>query len=176
MTAQDVIQTLVDRTVQSLDDAGVPVEDRQRVLTIASIIQREARYEEDLQKVSTVIQNRLDPDNQETFGLLQMDSTAQYGYGEMHDGTVSSSDEALADPNPWNTYVHTGLPIGPIANPGDVAIDAAMHPADGDWLYFVTVNLDTGETVFTRTSPTTTAPWRSGRPGAATTPTRGADA
>ena len=78
-----------------------------------------------------------------------MDSTAQYGYGEMHDGTVSSSGEALADDNPWNTYVHTGLPIGPIANPGDVAIDAAMHPADGDWLYFVTVNLDTGETVFT---------------------------
>ena len=44
-----------------------------------------------------------------------------------------------------------GCPIGPIANPGDVAIDAAMHPADGDWLYFVTVNLDTGETVFTST-------------------------
>ena len=60
-----------------------------------------------------------------------MDSTAQYGFGEMHDGTVSSSEEALNDPNPWNTYVHTGLPIGPIANPGDVAIDAAMHPADG---------------------------------------------
>jgi UPF0755 protein len=78
-----------------------------------------------------------------------MDSTAQYGYGEMHDGTVSSSAEALADDNPWNTYVHPGLPIGPIANPGDVAIDAAMHPADGDWMYFVTVNLDTGETVFT---------------------------
>ena len=53
-----------------------------------------------------------------------MDSTAQYGYGEMHDGTVSSSAEALADDNPWNTYVHAGLPIGPISNPGDVAIDA----------------------------------------------------
>ena len=47
--------------------------------------------------------------------------------------------------------MHPGLPIGPIANPGDVAIDAAMHPADGPWLYFVTVNLDTGETVFTNT-------------------------
>jgi UPF0755 protein len=149
VTAQDVIATLVNRTVKSLDDAGVPAEDRQRVLTVASIIQREARYEKDMQQVSTVIENRLGANNQETFGLLQMDSTAQYGYGEMHDGTVSSSGEALADPNPWNTYVNTGLPIGPIANPGDVAIDAAMHPADGDWLYFVTVNLDTGETVFT---------------------------
>jgi UPF0755 protein len=149
VTAQQVVQTLVDRAVQSLDTAGVPVEDRQRILTIASIIQREARSEADMQKVSRVIQNRLDPTNQETFGLLQMDSTAQYGYGEMHDGTASSSAEALADDNPWNTYVHAGLPVGPISNPGDVAIDAAMHPADGDWLYFVTVNLDTGETVFT---------------------------
>lgn len=148
VTAQSAIQTLVDRTIQSLDAAEVPVEDRQRILTIASIIQREARYEADMQKVSRVIQNRLDPSNQETFGLLQMDSTAQYGIGE-DDGTVSSSEEALTDDNPWNTYVHPGLPIGPIANPGDVAINAAMHPADGDWLYFVTVNLNTGETIFT---------------------------
>jgi UPF0755 protein len=151
VTAADVIQAMVDRTAESLDAAGVPVEDRQRVLTIASIIQREARFEDDFYKVSRVIQNRLDPSNQQTYGLLQMDSTAQYGYGEMHDGTVSSSQEALEDDNPWNTYVHTGLPIGPIANPGDVAIDAAMHPADGPWLYFVTVNPDTGETVFTET-------------------------
>ncbi|WP_375384360.1 endolytic transglycosylase MltG [uncultured Microbacterium sp.] len=148
-TATQIIQTLVDRTVQSLDAAAVPTGDRQRILTIASIIQREARFTQDFYKVSRVIQNRLDPSNQETYGLLQMDSTAQYGYGEMHDGTVSSSAEALADDNPWNTYVHTSLPVGPIANPGDTAIDAAMHPADGPWLYFVTVNLDTGETVFT---------------------------
>ncbi len=151
VTAQSAIQTLVDRTVKSLDAAGVPVDKRQEILTTASIIQREARYEADMQKVSRVIQNRLDPGNQETFGKLQMDSTAQYGYGELHDGSASSSQEALDDPNPWNTYVHTGLPIGPIANPGDVAINAAMHPADGPWLYFVTVNMDTGETVFTNT-------------------------
>jgi UPF0755 protein len=149
VTAEGVVQRLVDRTVESLDSAGVPVDDRQRILTIASIIQREARFEADMQKVSTVIQNRLNPANQETFGLLQMDSTAQYGYGEMHDGTVSSSEEALNDPNPWNTYVNPGLPVGPISNPGDVAIKSAMNPADGPWLYFVTVNLNTGETVFT---------------------------
>lgn len=151
VTAQSAIQTLVDRTVESLDAAGVPVDQRQRILTIASIIQREARFEADMQKVSRVIQNRMDPANQETFGLLQMDSTAQYGYGELHEGSASTSEEAQYDPNPWNTYVHAGLPIGPIANPGDVAIDAAMHPADGPWLYFVTVNMDTGETIFTNT-------------------------
>ncbi len=148
-TATQIIQRLVDRTIQSLDEAQVPVEDRQRILTLASIIQREARFEADMKKVSRVIENRLDPSNDQTFGLLQMDSTAQYGYGQLHSGSASSSAEALADPNPWNTYQNTGLPIGPISNPGDVAIDAAMHPADGDWLYFVTVNLDTGETVFT---------------------------
>lgn len=148
VTATQVIQTMVDRTVQSLDAASVLVADRERILTIASIIQREARFEADFYKVSRVIENRLNPDNQETFGLLQMDSTAQYGFGE-NDGTVSTSTDAQNDDNPWNTYVHPGLPIGPISNPGDVAIDAAMHPADGNWLYFVTVNLDTGETVFT---------------------------
>ncbi|MFB7891048.1 endolytic transglycosylase MltG [Microbacterium sp. NPDC056044] len=151
VTAQSAIQTLVDRTKQSLDVAGVPEDKRQEILTTASIIQREARAGTDMQKVARVILNRLDPSNQETFGKLQMDSTAQYGYGEMHDGTVSSSEEALNDPNPWNTYVHTGLPVGPIANPGDVAIDAAMHPADGPWLYFVTVDLNTGQTEFSST-------------------------
>lgn len=151
VTASEVVRTMVNRAIASLDAAGVPVADRQRILTIASIIQREAR-EDDFAKVSRVIANRLGPAGAETSGLLQMDSTAQYGYGEMHDGTASSSAEALADDNPWNTYVHPGLPIGPIANPGDAAIDAAMHPADGPWLYFVTVNLDTGETVFSATA------------------------
>ncbi|WP_051172148.1 endolytic transglycosylase MltG [Microbacterium indicum] len=146
----DAIQAMVDRTVQSLDDAGVPEADRQRVLTIASIIQREARYQDDFYRVSRVIENRLDGVG-ESDGRLQMDSTAQYGYGEMHEGSASSSAEALADDNPWNTYVHTGLPATPISNPGDVAIDAAMHPADGSWLYFVTVDLTTGETVFSDT-------------------------
>lgn len=144
VTAEQVIQTLVDRAISSLDSAGVPVEDRERILTIASVIQREARFEADFYKVSRVIQNRLDQGMK-----LQMDSTAQYGYGELHDGTVSSSGEALSDNNPWNTYVIDGLPVGPIANPGDLAIDAAMHPEEGPWLYFVTVNLNTGETVFT---------------------------
>jgi UPF0755 protein len=143
-SASDVIATFVNRAVQSLDAAGVPVEDRQRILTVAAIIQREAGSTDDFYKVSRVIQNRLDQGMR-----LQMDSTAQYGYGEMHDGTVSSSAAALEDVNPWNTYVIDGLPAGPIANPGDAAIDAAMHPADGSWIYFVTVNLETGETVFT---------------------------
>ncbi|MCI1018147.1 endolytic transglycosylase MltG [Microbacterium sp. C5A9] len=145
VTAQQVIQRMVDRTHEALNEAGVPAEDAQRILTIASIIQREG-LTADFPKVSRVIQNRLDIDMK-----LQMDSTAQYGYGSLHEGVVSSSAEALEDPNEWNTYVHTGLPVTPIASSSYAAIDAAMHPADGPWLYFVTVNLATGETQFSET-------------------------
>lgn len=144
--ATDIVRAMVDRTIESLDSAGVPQDRREEILTTASIIQREARLPDDFSKVSRVIANRLADDMP-----LQMDSTAQYGYDEMHDGTVSSSAEALEDDNPWNTYVRAGLPVGPIANPGDVAIDAAMNPADGPWLYFVTWNMDTGETIFSAT-------------------------
>lgn len=145
VTAEDVIRAMVERTRESLDAAEVPEEDAQRILTIASIIQREGRVA-DFDKVSRVIQNRLDDGM-----MLQMDSTAQYGYGELHEGVVSTSEEAQYDENPWNTYVIDGLPAGPIANPGDAAIDAAMHPADGPWFYFVTVNPQSGETVFSTT-------------------------
>lgn len=145
-TPQDVVARMVERTRESLRSAGVTEEDAQRVLTIASIIEREARLDEDFYRVSRVIYNRLDDGMK-----LQMDSTAQYGVGELHDGGAASSGEALANDNPWNTYVHTGLPAGPIANPGDRAIDAATHPADGPWLYFVTIDDATGETVFTAT-------------------------
>jgi UPF0755 protein len=145
LTAEQVIQTLVDRTIASLDSAQVPVEERERVLTIASIIQREARQADDFYKVSRVIQNRLDEGMR-----LEMDSTAQYGVDEAT-GSVWSSAEALGSENPWNTYQIDGLPVGPISSPGDVAIDAAMHPAEGSWLFFVTVDLSTGETVFSNT-------------------------
>ncbi|MFG6277883.1 endolytic transglycosylase MltG [Microbacterium sp. S16(2024)] len=151
VTATEVIQRMVQRTVQSLDTAGVPEADRERILIVASIIEREARNRDDFYKVSRVIENRLQPSNQETFGKLEMDSTVQYGANELGSGSVSTSEEARNSDNPWNTYMYPGLPIGPIANPGDLAIDAAMKPIDGPWLYFVTVNLDTGETVFTST-------------------------
>ncbi|MFS0912711.1 endolytic transglycosylase MltG [Microbacterium sp. 179-I 3D2 NHS] len=145
VTAPQVIQRMVDRTRESLTAAGVADADAERVLTIASIIQREGKTD-DFAKVSRVIQNRLDIDM-----LLQMDSTAQYGYGSLHEGVVSSSAEALESDNAWNTYIHTGLPVTPIASPSDAAIKAAMNPADGPWLYFVTINLATGETQFSET-------------------------
>ncbi|GGE88458.1 endolytic transglycosylase MltG [Mycetocola zhadangensis] len=145
LSAQEIIQVLVDRTVTALDAAAVPVEDRERILTIASVIEREARIPDDFYKVSRVIQNRLAVNMK-----LEMDSTAQYGDTTKTD-SVWSTQAALESDNPWNTYQRTGLPVGPIASPGDTAIAAAMVPAEGSWLFFVTVNLDTGETVFTNT-------------------------
>lgn len=143
-SAEAAIAKMAGYQIAVLDELGVPVEDRERVLTIASIVEREAGRAEDFGKVARVVFNRL-----EIGMLLQMDSTVQYGYGQHADGSVWSTDQALADDNPWNTYLHTGLPVGPIANPGRAAIEAALNPEPGEWLYFVAVNLDTGESVFT---------------------------
>ncbi|WP_336651081.1 MULTISPECIES: endolytic transglycosylase MltG [unclassified Leucobacter] len=141
MTAQDIIALLVSHQVQVLDEFGVPEADRERVLTIASIVQREGR-DADFAMISQVIHKRLAIDM-----ALGMDSTAQYGSGEH--GSFWSSDEALSDDNPWNTYVHKGLPIGPISNPGRAAVDAALHPADTDWLFFVNAPGGNGALTFT---------------------------
>jgi len=146
ITAHDAIKTLVDKMFAELDAAGVAPENRFTVLTMASIIQRESGpVLEDMAKISRVFQNRIDR------GMnLQSDATVHYGIGDT--STVWTSPEARADAsNPYNTYANPGLPIGPIGLPGADAINAAIHPADGSWLYFVTVNLQTGETVFSNT-------------------------
>ena len=72
-----------------------------------------------------------------------------YGTGQKRVDTTSA--ERADASNLYNTYQHEGLPVGPISNPGDLAIDAALHPAEGTWLFFVTWNLDTGETIFSTT-------------------------
>ncbi|HXH35132.1 MAG TPA: endolytic transglycosylase MltG [Plantibacter sp.] len=147
--AHAVLQTLVDRSFQALDDAGVAPEDRWSTIVLASLIQKEAGLRDDYYKVSRVFLNRLDPAKWES-GLLQSDATVAYGTGNTH--RVSTTDAERADEsNPYNTYVHPGMVVRPISNPGDLAIDAALHPADGPWLYFVTWNLDSGETIFSTT-------------------------
>ncbi|SDS65802.1 endolytic transglycosylase MltG [Microterricola viridarii] len=147
--AHDALATMVNRQFQALDSAGVAPEDRWKTIVLASLIQKEAGLRDDYYKVSRVFLNRLDPNLWES-GLMQSDATVAYGTGNTH--RVSTTDAERADAaNPYNTYVHPGLPVGPISNPGDLAIDAALHPADGPWLFFVTWNLDTGETIFSST-------------------------
>ena len=141
--AHQVLKQMVDRTYQELDKFGVAIADRHRVLTLASVIQKEARQHDDFYKVSRVFLNRL------AVGMpLQSDATVSYGSGGT---TVTTTDAERASANGYNTYVHTGLPIGPIGGPGSLAIDAALHPANGSWLYFCAINLATGETVFSNT-------------------------
>ena len=144
--AHGVVQTLVSRQFEALDAAGVAEADRWKTVVLASIVQREAGSNtDDFPKIARVFQNRLDQ------GInLESDATVAYGTGNVH--TVWTTDEERADAsNPYNTYANPGLPVGPIGNPGDIAIAAALHPADGTWLFFVPVNLATGETVFSTT-------------------------
>ncbi len=145
-SAEEILQLLVDTMFEHLDAFGVAPEKRHEVLTMASIIQREAGWNiDDFYKVSRVFQNRIDQ------GInLESDATVAYGTGNLH--TVWTTDEERADAsNLYNTYANPGLPIGPIGLPGDDAISAALNPADGPWLFFVPINLATGETVFSET-------------------------
>ncbi len=147
LSAHQVLQVLVDRMDQALDDAKVAKKDRFRVVTFASLVQREAGGDPgDAAKVARVFQNRLDEG-----WKLQSDATVTYYRTTDIDRTETSDAERADASNPYNTYVHEGLPIGPISNPGDVAINAVLHPADGPWMFFVTWNLKTGETIFSTT-------------------------
>ncbi|NLT25629.1 MAG: endolytic transglycosylase MltG [Microbacteriaceae bacterium] len=143
--ARTVLETMVARMDQALAEHGVAAEDRWDVIRLAALVEKEARLPDDFPKVARVFLNRIDEGM-----LLQSDATVTYDTGNTHRVTTTDDERANAD-NPYNTYVHPGLPIGPISNPGDRAIDAAVNPADGPWLYFVSVNLDTGETVFSET-------------------------
>jgi len=144
LTATQVLQKLVDRMDEALDAAGVKKADRLEVLTLASIVQKEAGTLKDYPKVSRVFLNRLDVDM-----FLGSDATVAYGTGNT---SIFTTKEERADKsNKYNTYANHGLPIGPIAAPGDAAIDAALNPAKGDWVFMVLVNGETGETKFSKT-------------------------
>jgi UPF0755 protein len=114
-----------------------------QVVTIASIIEKETRVEEEKPIVSAVIRRRL------ALGMpLQMDPTVIYGV-KRFDGTVTRKD--LRTAGPYNTYLNRGLPPGPIANPGLAALAAALSPAKEEYLFFVSRN--DGSHTFSRTLP-----------------------
>ncbi|OMG09087.1 endolytic transglycosylase MltG [Actinomyces naeslundii] len=149
-TPKDLVKQMVSRTVTQLKDLKVPKEDYHAVLTKASIVEREVNDSRYYGQVARVIENRLAQTSGETHGLLQMDSTVQYGLGRF--GGIPNSTELADSNNAYNTYVHQGLPPGPIGSPSEEAIKAVLNPPAGSWLYFVTVNLETGETLFSSTS------------------------
>ena len=142
--AASILRMLIGRTRQELTTQGADPEQWEVILNKAALIEREVRDDADRPKVARAIQNRLDRDMN-----LQIDAAVAYGLGIS--GTLLTRAH-LADPsNPFNTYVHTGLPPTPIANPGAASIRAALHPAEGNWIFWVTVNLASGETWFSST-------------------------
>ena len=145
-SAAQAVQAMVDRFKSStsgrelLSASGKysPIQ----LLTIASIVQAEGDTK-DFARVARVILNRL-----EISMPLQLDSTVHYI--KKVRGQIFLSTNSTFINSPFNTYRHYGLPPSPIGNPGNAAIEATLNPADGDWLYFITVS--PGDTRFTRSS------------------------
>ena len=145
MTALDLLRQMVAKTVSVEKDLDLATKAEavgmtpEEVLTTASILEFEASRDEDYPKVARAIYNRLDK------GMpLQSDATVAYANDKS--GTVYTSDAERALDSPYNTYKNTGLPPGPIGSPGEKTIRAALSPSSGDQLFWVVVNLRTGET------------------------------
>lgn len=148
-TAKEILAKLVKSTQDELKAQGVTDAAKQYdVVTVASIVQAEGGQAE-YKDVAGAIYNRLKPTNTETNGLIQSDATVTYGLGKktFHIDEAEKADKS----NPYNTYAIQGLPAGPIGSPGTTAIDAAAKPNNNDYLYWVTINLDTKETKFSKT-------------------------
>ena len=137
------LRMMVQKAVATLTAQGLAPADMEQVVIMASILEAEGKDTADREKIARVILNRLDKNMP-----LQLDSTVSYGVQKRE---VTTTKAAREDKSPDNTYPNPGLPAGPIGNPGADAIEAAQNPADGDWLFFVTVNPDTGETKFATT-------------------------
>lgn len=144
--AKQVLATLVaesnDRYVEGglLETAKAMNLSPYEVLIVASLVQKEAQPA-DFAKVARVIYNRLNSD----YDRLEFDSTVNYPLDRQE---VATTDTDRHTETPWNTYAKAGLPATPICSPGDDALAAAERPEAGDWLYFVTVDMD-GTTLFT---------------------------
>jgi UPF0755 protein len=147
-TADAVVSAMVSQFVAHANKAGLVTGARQlgltpfQVVTVASILEKEARLAGDFPKVARVIYNRLG-DGME----LQLDSTLNYVLPQRK-GHLTVAD--TRNPSPYNTYEHAGLPPTPIDNPGVTALQAALHPAAGNWRFFVTVD-KAGHTAFATT-------------------------
>jgi UPF0755 protein len=146
-TVTEVIMMMLDNFDQKYEtielDVRVPDADVYDIVTMASIVQREAALEEEMPTIAAVFWNRLEPDNFDEGGngRLQADSTVQYALGYSNiEQTWWRKNLTFADlrmDNPYNTRETPGLPPGPISNPGLAALQAAAQPAEVDYLYFV---------------------------------------
>lgn len=148
-TATSTLKQMVDQYKAVTDDIGLQAAAKKlgrspyEVLIVASIIEREVNQDQYRAKVARVLYNRLDKKMP-----LGLDSTVIYAEN-LSTNTTTAKDRAST--SKYNTYTHKGLPPGPISAPGKAALEAAANPEPGKWLYFTTVNFDTGETKFAET-------------------------
>jgi len=150
----DMLKRMVDRWRQAAEDADLEARAAElgytphEIMTIASMIEAEGRGDYRA-KIARVIYNRLEIEPNPAAGFLQIDATVNYALGRPGPAVLTQAEiDSVAD-SPYNTYTQKGLPPGPIEAPGDDSIQAALHPEDGPWFFYVTVNLATGETKFT---------------------------
>ncbi|MGJ9404761.1 endolytic transglycosylase MltG [Nesterenkonia aurantiaca] len=148
-TPEEILQTMVDTTFERLDELGITEEDEQwRTVIVASLLTAEG-LPGDYEEIAGIIENRLAPNNSETDGLLQIDATVIYGLGTQ---SVHFTEQERADAsNEYNTYQNPGLPPGPVAAPNMATLEAAANPEENDFFYWVTVDLETGDTEFAST-------------------------
>lgn len=123
---------------------NLPYRNAYELLTMASIIEKETAHENDRADVAAVFVNRLNQGMR-----LQTDPTVIYGMGSNYRGRIRRAD--LQRDTPYNTYTRNGLPPTPISLPGQAALEAATHPSDATYLYFVSRMDDTGRSQFSNT-------------------------
>ncbi len=111
------------------------------LVTVASLVEREASVASERPLVASVIYNRLDRGMK-----LQLCSSVQFLLPDPEKNKLRLTNADISTPSPYNTYLHKGLPPGPIANPGKAALDAAMNPEPTDYLYFVLTGKDGSQT------------------------------
>ncbi|MGL4790573.1 MAG: endolytic transglycosylase MltG [Anaerotignaceae bacterium] len=146
VTPNEIITKLLDRflitynRVLKDNTTGYTVEE---VVTVASMVESEIQVDEERPIAAGVIYNRLNIDM-----LLQIDSTVQYAQSTRNE-VVTYTD--LQIDSPYNTYKYKGLPPGAICNPGDLAIEAAVQPAEHNYIYYVVKQRGSGEHVFCET-------------------------
>ncbi|WP_298223886.1 endolytic transglycosylase MltG [Acidocella sp.] len=125
--------------------ANLPLSNPRQAVILASIVQQETPLETDMPKIAAVYENRLKAGMK-----LQADPTVIYAAsGGKQSGGMSITKADLQLASPYNTYVHNGLPPGPICSPGAMALKAVLHPADSNALYFVATNDGTHRSIFT---------------------------
>lgn len=143
----ELLQQMVDLQVKNLKDLKVPENKWEYILTIASIAQAEVNHKGEYGKVVRVLENRM-ANPKVTNGILQVCSTITYGL-EKPGLEITTAD--YQSTNKYNTYLYPGLPPSPIGSPSIEVIKEAINPPPGKWYYFATINIDTGETIFSET-------------------------